>query len=327
MPATFYKSTDTGAPVLAGNTAETLINVLDKVLVTGYGSKAGAGWSKPYTATNVAVFRNGATAGARRYLRVSEPTGVFASVRGYHDMTDANTGSTPFPSTAQRSSDLYWHKTSTSDSSARQWWAIADERTLLLLVRYSTSPQWTAYYFGDGISYVSGDEGFCVIAGSTLSATGQGYSSTIGCYASDYGSLSDTSLTGIYIGGPPTGPGSVPAALAAGFGRRGCVWHATTEAMVSGRFAYPNLDGSIPLNQIPVVQPTSYTGSVMAFRGRLRFAYDVPVTAGALNEGDTFSGTGSLSGKAFTIVSRLVSSIYYNAASSIDNILAVTPDD
>ena len=43
MTVRIYSSSDAGAPVLRGNTPGDLINLLEKCLVTGYGSKAGAG--------------------------------------------------------------------------------------------------------------------------------------------------------------------------------------------------------------------------------------------------------------------------------------------
>lgn len=325
MPATFYRSTDSGAPVLAGNTAGTLINVLDKILVTGYGSQPAAGWTKPFIGTDVAVFRNGATANAQRYLRVSEPSGLYASVRGYADMTDANTGSTPFPSTAQRTADLYWHKTGSATADPRQWWAIADARSLLLLIRYGTTPVWVGYYFGDGLSYVASDAGFSVIIGGT--STSYQFQSSIGTIVSEFNSVSDTSITGLYIGGQPTGAGSIPGVILAGPGRLGCSWPSATVTATTGKFGYPNIDGSIPLNESIVAHPTNYTSPVMTMRGRLRFVYDVPLAIGALNEGDTFSGTGALNGKRFVVVSKLQGSVSTSSSTTLDNIVAVTPDD
>ncbi|MGE3907973.1 MAG: hypothetical protein AB7K36_01385, partial [Chloroflexota bacterium] len=56
-----YRSTDSGAPVLTGQ-AGSLLNLLDKCLVDGYGSKAAAGWSRPYTGTNKTAYRNSVAA-------------------------------------------------------------------------------------------------------------------------------------------------------------------------------------------------------------------------------------------------------------------------
>ena len=68
MALTIYRSSDAGAPSLTG-AAGSLIALLDACLRTGYGTKAGAGWTKPFTGTNIAAFRQGA-GGNGRYLRV-----------------------------------------------------------------------------------------------------------------------------------------------------------------------------------------------------------------------------------------------------------------
>ena len=68
MTMTIYKSTDPSAPALPSVNGS-MINVLYQCLVTGYGSKAGAGWTRPFTGTNLAAFKQGA-GGNNRYLRV-----------------------------------------------------------------------------------------------------------------------------------------------------------------------------------------------------------------------------------------------------------------
>ena len=111
MALTIYRSTDSGAPSLT-YAAGSFIAMLDACLRTGYGSKAGAGWTKPYTGANIAVFRQGA-GGNGRYIRVwNARTGddpatycMTANVRGYEAMTAVSTGTNPFPTTTQSNSN------------------------------------------------------------------------------------------------------------------------------------------------------------------------------------------------------------------------------
>ena len=111
MALTIYRSTDSGAPSLT-YAAGSFIAMLDACLRTGYGSKAGAGWTKPFTGANIAVFRQGA-GGNGRYIRVwNARTGddpatycMTANVRGYEAMTAVSTGTNPFPTTAQSNSN------------------------------------------------------------------------------------------------------------------------------------------------------------------------------------------------------------------------------
>ncbi|HSX84066.1 MAG TPA: hypothetical protein VLE50_01610 [Cellvibrio sp.] len=70
MAVTIYRSTDAGAPALPANSnyvkASFFMDIVKQCLVTGYGSKAGAGWSLVYEST---------TANKRR-LAVSNGNGV-----------------------------------------------------------------------------------------------------------------------------------------------------------------------------------------------------------------------------------------------------------
>ena len=104
MPVTVYRSTDASAPVLS-NANGSLIAVLRACLVDGYGSKAAAGWTAPYTDTNLIAFKEGA-GGNNRFLRVFDGgTDSYASrvikVRAYENMTAISTGTGPCPTTGQ----------------------------------------------------------------------------------------------------------------------------------------------------------------------------------------------------------------------------------
>jgi hypothetical protein len=81
---TVYKSTDDNAPVLNG-IAGSLINLLRKVLVDGFGTKAGAGWTLEFlnTAETIAVFRNDSVSGFGRYFRVDDTYGTYAKLTAY----------------------------------------------------------------------------------------------------------------------------------------------------------------------------------------------------------------------------------------------------
>ena len=111
MTVRFYSSSDAGAPAVRGNTPGDIINLLTKCLVDGYGAKAGAGWTKPYTGTNVAAFRQGAGSNGM-YLRIddtsTEAGNRNARIVGYETMSDVNTGAPQsFPTAAQRAGGEY----------------------------------------------------------------------------------------------------------------------------------------------------------------------------------------------------------------------------
>ncbi|MBY0464095.1 MAG: hypothetical protein K2W33_04050, partial [Burkholderiales bacterium] len=63
------------------------------------------GWTRPYSGTNIGVYRQGGTASHKRYLRVYDHNVVAANyvayARGYESMTSVSTGTGPFPTVAQ----------------------------------------------------------------------------------------------------------------------------------------------------------------------------------------------------------------------------------
>ena len=130
MALTIYRSTDSGAPSLT-YAAGSFIAMLDACLRTGYGSKAGAGWTKPYTGANIAVFRQGA-GGNGRYIRVwNARTGddpatycMTANVRGYEAMTAVSTGTGPFPTTAQSNNNGLMVRVALSTPSYPTGWIV-----------------------------------------------------------------------------------------------------------------------------------------------------------------------------------------------------------
>jgi len=62
-----------GAPKLWANAYGSLVDLLQAVLVDGYGAYPGLGWTKEYESpdTNTIVFRNNPLTGTGAYLQVS----------------------------------------------------------------------------------------------------------------------------------------------------------------------------------------------------------------------------------------------------------------
>lgn len=165
MGMTVYSSTDTSAPVL-GNSNGSLIAVLKACLVDGYGSKAAAGWTRPYSGTNLAAFKQGA-GGNNRLLRVfdggSDSYGYRRiAVRGYEAMTAISTGTGPFPTTGMISGNgpNFAYRSGSSSASVLPWTLYADANFFHLVVdAYPEEPGTQVSYMGFGsfISYLSGD--------------------------------------------------------------------------------------------------------------------------------------------------------------------------
>lgn len=90
MPVTLYRSTDDDAPAL---TKGNLSLILKACLVTGYGSKPGAGWTMPYedAAASKRVIAPAKSGELDSYLRVHDQSGV-SRVAAYRQMSDIDNG-------------------------------------------------------------------------------------------------------------------------------------------------------------------------------------------------------------------------------------------
>ena len=159
-----YASTDGSAPVLDGQNGS-LITILRAILVAGYGAKAAAGWTEPYTAAaNIASFKNDGTVGSGMYINVIDnggtaATGKTAVIRGYSSMSALSVGTNPFPSVAQESVGLYVRKSETANSTARPWFAIACRKWIYLFIASNSEASnfQAPYVFGDVVSHQPGD--------------------------------------------------------------------------------------------------------------------------------------------------------------------------
>jgi hypothetical protein len=113
--------------------------------------QAGAGWSKPFSASTKAVFRP--AAGNRRFLRVVNAAGVDTQARGYEDMTDVDTGTGPFPTAAQVPTPLIINNIGYGSVANSPWWLVATSKwvyfsltqSLTLASQYSVG----SLFFGD----------------------------------------------------------------------------------------------------------------------------------------------------------------------------------
>lgn len=149
--------------------------------------QAPAGWTKPYTGTNKAAFKNSVAAGGSgmllRVLEDGSGTGGQreALCRAYATMSDVDTGTAETPTVAQLAASIIWRKSNTVDSTARAWVLIADELTMYLCVETGTTSYGAGFYgVGDFASEVAGDGypffifGRHAQAGASSNGTSQG---------------------------------------------------------------------------------------------------------------------------------------------------------
>ena len=145
---------------------------------------AAAGWEKQLSGTSLAAYRSGDVTSTRAVLRVDDSGTTSARVVGYEGMTDINTGTGPFPTSAQQSGGLYWPKANAANATARGWTVVADSKTVYVHLHTVTSSIGAAgslVAFGDFASYKSGDAYAAMLSGfaSDVAASSSGQTADI----------------------------------------------------------------------------------------------------------------------------------------------------
>lgn len=130
-------------------------------------------WEKTYSGTNIACYRSTDVLSPGQFLRVDDTGTLYARVVGYESMTDANTGSGPFPTTTLLSGGGYWHKSASANATAVRYAFAADSRALLTAVEPATASNATYRTsnirgFGDPIVLAPGGDAWATF----LSASG-----------------------------------------------------------------------------------------------------------------------------------------------------------
>jgi hypothetical protein len=302
---TVYKSTDASAPVLSGTT-DSLCALLDACLVTGYGAKVAAGWTKTYDGTNKSVFRP--ASGTRFYLRVLDDGSLAggardACIRGYETMSDVDTGTNPFPTVAQRADSASTVRKSTSaDATARAWTIVADGKTVMAwIMTGDNATSGVSFYFGDFVSYVANDAYNCIcisVGTSTASAL-----TTIGGGIENV-SVGNASATGTVVAQHHIARKSIGTGGSEVASKWSPVLRTTsgdsTAGAANGTLVFPNTaDGKLWLSRLYLLDTTNGT-----LRGYLRGVYGANHAIANFNEGDTFSGVGTLVNRTFTFAPK-----------------------
>lgn len=154
---------------------------------------AAAGWTKPFSGTNLAVYKSARSDANGQFLRVADTTAGYARATGYETMTAVSTGTGLFPSAAQVNGGYYWGKTSMTSGTDPVPWAFAsDGRMLYLFTLTESSPSTPDYgvpfgmLFGDMVPVAASGDPFATLIFGVLTAT------DVTGYAVDY-ALNNTS--------------------------------------------------------------------------------------------------------------------------------------
>lgn len=309
MTVRIYKSTDASAPTLSGS-AGALITVLDAVLVNGYGSMTAAGWAKPYSGTNKAVYRMATSGNTGYYLNLQDNAPGAGGAReariwGYKTASAQDTGTGQFPTTGQMANGAFVRKSTTADATARAWYIVADTSVFYLFVETGdyTSPVYTmCMSFGDFYSYSGTDANNCALIGRSTENSGSFlYERFHQMLSSVWWTGSNTTVPAHYVADSWTGVAGSTAfgTLTHDLGMTAsntAQWSPMGSNFGSAGFklpiAYPNgPDSAVLMAPVSVVHNS-------AVRGYLKGIW-APMHPQPFAHADTFSGTGTMAGKSF----------------------------
>lgn len=267
-----------------------VITALDAALVSG------KGWSKAYSGTNKAIYRQ--AAGNQLYLRVNDNgagTGGAkeALVKGCESASDVDTVTNPFPTASQitlTENSLTFRKSASVDATNRPYVLYADDRTFIFAIKSESNDYYMGpWYFGDIYSLAANDGWRTMLIAKPVENGSSGeYFGVIDSLLTD-SALPGHFIARSYLGGPT----AVPTGRLNGYRL-----HETNP--MRGMTLGPNpADGGIYFTRNWI---TEYTASQWVLRGRLRGIWCHAHSNFPYVDGDTVSSIANLPGKTFQFV-------------------------
>lgn len=253
------------------------------------------GWVKPFADSgDIGAFQQ--LGGNQIYLSVNDHgpgTARDARPLGYETMSALQTGTVPWP--AVEAATMAWRKSTALDSATRSWMLWADDRTLYgFIITGDQSPSYIPFGFGDFYSYIPNDNFRNMIMGDQAETAGaMAASSPEMCRVettliTTLSNFLNRGYTGI---GGATAFGKHTDTVKSGGGN--AIGAGSTSAM-----QYPNgTDGNLWLAPLWIHEAANLT-----IRGHLRGLWAPLANTTGFSDGDTFSGSGALSGKTFMVV-------------------------
>lgn len=297
---TVYRSDDASAPTLTRE-LNSFSDLLQAILVDGYGAKSGAGWTTKHTAVGKKVFENA----SGLFFRVDDSfthSGYYgiAECSIFETITDIDTGTGACPNTAVNSqiqSDKYWFEyrstASTTLVTPYPWICVADDKTLYISISSTvtdTGSTGTPDFFKDS-GFIS--EVFIFWVGEFDSYLNtDGYPNFIGCFNGQSADTTPTNASQIWGYGSSTLRRYLAIQRGANrttLGAAACPIPYNFEQKVEpGRLAFYNAgirsdltyDYTSDMNSQYMYSPTFLSeyidSNILTTRGKLRGVYDGP---------------------------------------------------
>ena len=283
---TRYSAVDTYAPLLLPILGS-LGQVLATVLNSGYTGRSAAGWAIPYNDNyERIVFQNG-TGSRQRYFQIldnniSLPN--MASLYGYEAMTAIDTGTGKFPSDAQIITPNYSSivKNDSVTVAARNWLIFADHKICFLLINQQATTDFAnacLYIFGDFVTLNTADLYNSLIIGRAYSSSA----------VSNNGASAQTCVIGSTLEAHYVARSYTQLGGSLKVGKHGDDYKNGVQ--------FPNpVDGSLLMSRVWITEPTGVVRGYIPGLWRPCSSYTY------FTHGDTFNGTGVLTGKTFEII-------------------------
>lgn len=258
-----------------------------------------AGWTKPFTGTNKAAFKQGSGSN-EFYVRVQDDAPGAGGARearvvGYETMVNVDTGTDLFPTAVQFANGLFVRKSSTADATARTWILFADARTFYLYVLSAgadvTPTAYRAFCFGEFYSLKAGDPFRCFIAARNSENNTAATSDTLDLLTT----IAATSAGNFIARGHNETAGAV------NIGKHADNAKCNSSVLGIGFVPYTNpANGAFYLSRVWIHDPT--TTPVSGVRGRMRGLWAFLHPVASVIDGDILIGSGELVGKTFLVV-------------------------
>ena len=325
---TIYTASDANGPGYMTGLSGSLVSILNACLVNGYGTKPGAGWTKPLADSGsvYACYKQGAGSQRTLFINDNAPNAsagtreawavgweTITSVFSGSAVANNGTGANQFPlSSQQGSGHVVWRKSTTADNTIRYWILAADSSSFYLWVQPGDSgTTYNHYSFGDCFSLLgSADYWKCYIIGRAVENNGtsnaidwadqlpmtqgtSGFPNVNYQYSAQPGHYIDRTAFGNGVSLPFTKRGDSgvsPNVLNAGT--------APTTVIIAGVLPCPNgPDNSLYLCPLWILEPGS-----LSLRGRFRGLYQVCHPISSFSDGQLITGAYNYAGKTFMIV-------------------------
>lgn len=168
---------------------------------------APAGWEKRFTGTNKAAYRSLSPESRGMHLWVNDAGTTTCNVRGFEAMSDVDSGTGLFPTSAASAGGHFWWKSAAANSNAARWGVFADHRTIFFLPQAGSASNSShihcpAHAFGDMLEYRSVDAHAVWLSAHTAAVGNSSHGSVLGYTPSSSNAVAARAQSG--IGGPVT---------------------------------------------------------------------------------------------------------------------------